>query len=228
MFSAVASGIFTYRNIDKTQNGDVGRGAVAYGQAAGLVQEIAKYDGAIANGAKSALSAFSNLAKNNKAFEYAGKVTKFAINNVNPLICVSAGIKTAKSNEKVKTGITETAALATMFAGEGLIKLKYDKVINSKAFQNVLTKAKDTKVFKPVFDYLTKHKLNGKAANVLKGLIFVGGSMGSYAIGHKLGSDIADRVKANLNIKTPSENKQNQSLEEICQEVQCKKINQIA
>ena len=225
MFNAVATGAFTVRNIDKTRNGDVGRVAVAYGQGAGLIQEGAKGGSTIL---RSIISTSSNLAKHNKAFEYAGKVTKFAVNNVNPLICVSAGIKTAMSDDKVKTGITETAALATMFAGEGLIKLKYDKVINSKAFQNVLTKAKNTKLFKPVFDYLTKHKLNGKAAYILKGLIFVGGSMGSYAIGHKFGNDIADRVKANLNIKTPSENKQNQSLEEICQEVQCKKINQIA
>lgn len=224
MFNAVATGAFTVRNIDKTRNGDVGRVAVAYGQGAGLIQEGAKGSTIL----RSIISTSSNFAKHNKAFEYAGKITKFAVNNVNPLICVSAGIKTAMSDDKVKTGITETAALATMFAGEGLIKLKYDKVINSKAFQNVLTKAKNTKLFKPVFDYLTKHKLNGKAAYILKGLIFVGGSMGSYAIGHKFGNDIADRVKANLNIKTPSENKQNQSLEEICQEVQCKKINQIA
>lgn len=224
MFNAVATGAFTVRNIDKTRNGDVGRVAVAYGQGAGLIKEGAKGSTIL----RSMISTSSNLAKHNKAFEYAGKVTKFAVNNVNPLICVSAGIKTAMSDDKVKTGITETAALATMFAGEGLIKLKYDKVINSKAFQNALKKAKNTKLFKPVFDYLTKHKLNGKAAYILKGLIFVGGSMASYAIGHKLGNDIADRVKANLNIKTPSENKQNQSLEEICQEVQCKKINQIA
>ena len=52
MFSAVASGIFAYRNADKTKNGDVGRGAVTYGQTAGLVQEVAKYDGAIANSAR--------------------------------------------------------------------------------------------------------------------------------------------------------------------------------
>ena len=41
MFSAVASGIFAARNVDKTRDGDVGRSAVALGQTAGLVQEVA-------------------------------------------------------------------------------------------------------------------------------------------------------------------------------------------
>ena len=100
MFSAVASGIFAYRNADKTKNGDIGRGAVTLGQTAGLVQEVAKYDGFAANAARSTLSVFSDLAKQNKAFEYAGKVTKFAIDNVNPLICASSVIKTAMAEEK--------------------------------------------------------------------------------------------------------------------------------
>lgn len=107
MFSAVASGIFAVRNADKTKHGEVGRSAVTLGQTAGLVQEIAKYDGLAANAARSTLSVFSDLAKQNKMFDYAGKVTKFAVNNVNPLICASGVIKTAMSDDKVGTGITE-------------------------------------------------------------------------------------------------------------------------
>ena len=41
MFSPIASGIFAYRNADKTKNGDIGRGAVTLGQTAGLLQEVA-------------------------------------------------------------------------------------------------------------------------------------------------------------------------------------------
>lgn len=201
MFSAVASGIFAYRNADKTCNGDVGRGAVTVGQTAGLVQEVAKYDGIVAKTARSALSVFSDLAEKNKAFEYAGKVTKFAVNNVNPLICVSGGIKTAMSDDKVKTGITEAAALSAMFAGEGLIKANYDKMVASQTVRNGIKYLSKSKVFKPIFEYLKKHKLEGKAAAVLKGLIFVSGSIMSYDIGHKLGEPVADRVKKNLGIK---------------------------
>lgn len=203
MFSAVASGIFAYRNADKTKNGEIGRSAVTLGQTAGLVQEVAKYDGLAANAARSTLSVFSDLAKQNKAFEYAGKVTKFAVDNVNPLICASGVIKTAMAEDKVGTGITEAAALATMFTGEGLIKLYYDKVKDSKEFKSGMKKLSDKKMIKPIFEYLEKHKLGGKAGAVVKGLIFVGASMGSYAIGQKFGEDFSDRVKASLDLKNP-------------------------
>jgi len=138
VYSAVASGIFAVRNADKTSNGEVGRSAVALGQTAGVIQEIAKYDGIAAKTARSAVSVFSDLAKQHKAFEYAGKVTQFAVNNVNPLICVSGGIKTAMSDDKVKTGITEVAALSTMFAGEEFIKNKYDKFVATQKCQNMI------------------------------------------------------------------------------------------
>ena len=162
MFSAVASGIFAYRNADKTKNGDIGRGAVTLGQTAGLVQEVAKYDGFAANAARSTLSVFSDLAKQNKAFEYAGKVTKFAIDNVNPLICASSVIKTAMAEDKVGTGITEAAALSAMFAGEGMVKMYYDKVANSNEVKSGMKKLSDKKFMKPVFEYVEKHKLGGK------------------------------------------------------------------
>ena len=202
MFSAVASGIFAYRNADKTKNGEIGRSAVTLGQTAGLLQEVAKYDGLAANAARSTLSVFSNLAKQNKMFEYAGKATQFAVNNVNPLICASGVIKTAMSDDKVGTGVTEAAALSAMFAGEGLIKQYYDKTVNSKTCNNLIEKASDKKYITPVFEYLEKHKLKGKTGAVIKGLVFVGGSMSSYAVGQNLGKDISKRVKANLGIKT--------------------------
>ena len=200
MFSAVASGIFAYRNADKTKNGDVGRGAVTYGQTAGLVQEVAKYDGAIANSARSAVSVFSDLAKQNKAFEYAGKVTQFAVNNVNPLICASGVVKTAMSDDKVKTGITETTALSAMFLGEGMIKKYYEDVASSKTVQDGIKQFSESRIGKQIFEYLEKHKLKGKVGAIIKGLTFVAGSMTSYSIGQELGNPIAHRVKANLGL----------------------------
>lgn len=212
MFSAVASGIFAYRNANKTKDGDIGRGAVTVGQTAGLIQEVAKYDGAVAKTARSAVSVFSDLAKKHKAFEYAGKATKFAVNNVNPLICVSGGIKTMMSDDKVKTGITEVAALSAMFAGEGLIKANYDKIVTSQTVRNGIKTLSNSKMLKPVFEYLKKHKLEGKAGAILKGLIFVAGSITSYEIGRRIGEPMANRIKANLNIKDkkPSSEPKNQ------------------
>lgn len=200
MFSAVASGIFAARNVDKTANGDVGRSAVALGQTAGLVQEIAKYDGIVAKGARSAVSVFSDLAKENKAFGYASKVTKFAVNNVNPLICASGAIKTLRSDDKVKTGITEAAALSTMFMAEACVKHNYGRVVNSSGFKNAVSKASKSSVLKPVFKFLEKHKWTGKAGTVLKGLVFVAASMTAYSAGQAVGNDIADSVKGGLKI----------------------------
>ena len=203
MYSAVASSFFAVRNAKKTENGEVGRSAVALGQTAGVVQEVAKYDGAVANTARSACSVFSDMAKQNKAFEYAGKFTKFAVNNVNPLICVSGGIKTLTSDDKIGTGITEAAALSAMFLGEGLTKKHYEEIINSKTCKNVTKKLSDSKILKPIAEYLKINKLNGKAGLILKGLTFVIASMSSYAIGEHFGKDIANDVKKELGIGKP-------------------------
>ena len=230
MFSAVASGIFASRNADKTRNGDIGRGAVTVGQTAGLIQEVAKYDGVVANTARSAVSVFSDLAKKNKAFEYAGKATKFAVNNVNPLICVSGGIKTAMSDDKVKTGITEVAALSAMFAGEGFIKANYDKIAASETVRNGIKTLSKSKILKPVYEYLKKHKLEGKAGSILKGLIFVAGSMTSYEIGRRIGEPIAKRVKADLGIKDKNQTSQQKVTPQTLKKQQRvqEKINQMA
>ncbi len=200
MFSPIASCIFACRNVDKTKNGDVGRSTVALGQTVGLLQEVSKYDGLAANSARSALSVFSKLANEHKAFEYAGKAVQFAADNVNPLICASGVLKTAMSDDKVGTGVTEVAALSAMFAGEGMIKKNYDKAVNSKTVKEGISKLSKTKVLKPLFEYLEKHKLKGKAGAIIKGLLFVGGSMTSYAVGQKFGEATANRVKANVKL----------------------------
>ena len=198
MFSPIASCIFACRNVDKTQDGDVGRSTVALGQTAGLVQEVSKYDGAVASTARSAVSVFSDLAKEHKAFEYAGKAVQFAADNVNPLICASGVLKTAMSDDKIETGVAEAAALSAMFAGEGMIKNNYDAAVNSKTVQDGVKTLSKTKKLKPVFEYLEKHNLKGKTGALIKGLAFVGGSMTSYAIGQKFGETTAKRVKANV------------------------------
>ncbi len=197
MFSAVASTIFAARNFDKTKNGEVGRSAVALGQTAGVIQEVAKYDTFASKTARSALSVFSELAKENKAFNVAGKVTKFAVDNINPLICVSGIIKTAKADDKLSTGITETLALTTMFAGESFVKKYYDKAVNSKSFQNFLTKASEKGLLKSLFKFIEKNKLSGKLGMIIKGLTFVSASISSYSAGEKIGKNIAQWVKDN-------------------------------
>ena len=191
MFSPVASTIFTFRNWDKTENGEIGRAPVFIGQAAGVLAEVAKYDNAIAVGAKNVLSVFGELAEESKALKYAGKFAKFASNNVNPLIAVSGGVKVLMSEDKQSTAITETAALAAMFGGEGVIKKNYDKIANSDVVQNGLK----SKYLKPIVDFLERKKIGGATGSVIKGLLFVAGSMASYEVGHKVGDCVAKEVK---------------------------------
>lgn len=195
MYSALASTIFAVRNYDKAANGDIGRGAVAAAQAVGVAQEVAK--------SNKAVSVFSDLSKHSKAFGHVAKVAKFAADNVNPLICVSAGIKTAMSDDKVKTGITEATALTAMFTGEALMKANYGKIIKSTAFRNTLAKAAKSKFLKPIFKYVNNHKLQGKIGTILKAVTFIAASMTAYSIGQKYGDQLSDRVKANWNINTP-------------------------
>ena len=197
MYSVAASSFFALRNVDKTKNqeGEIGRSAVAIGQAAGVMQEIAKLDGAVANTARSALSVFSDLAKENRAFKYAGKVTQFAVNNVNPLICVSGVIKTALSDDKIQTGVTEACALASMFVWEESTKKYYNNIIQSERCQNLLKSASENKIFKPLFSFIEKHKLQGKAGALIKAVTFIGASMTGYSIGEKYGGDLAGKVK---------------------------------
>ena len=195
MFSPIASTIFTYRNFDKTEKGEIGRAPVFIGQAAGVLSEVAKYDNAIAVGAKNALSVFGDLAQGNKALDYAGKFAKFASENVNPLIAVSGGIKVLMSDDKQSTAIKEAAALSAMFAGEGLVKNYYDKLANSNAVQSALKSASNKKFIKPVVEFLAKKKWGGAVGAIFKGLLFVAASMSSYEIGHLAGDKIAKKVK---------------------------------
>ena len=148
-------------------------------------------------------------AQSQTLLEYAGKATQFAINNVNPLICASGVVKTAMSDDKVKTGITEAAALSAMFLGEGIIKRHYDNVTSSKTVQDGIKKLSESRLGKPIFEYLEKHKLTGKAGAIVKGLTFVAGSMTSYSIGQELGEPIANRAKANLGLSEKKSKKIN-------------------
>ncbi len=197
MYSVAASSFFALRNVDKTKNkeGEIGRSAVAVGQTVGVLQEIAKLDGAVAKTARSALSVFSDLAKESSTFKYAGKVTQFAVNNVNPLICVSGVIKTALSDDKVQTGVTEACALGSMFVWEESTKAYYKDIINSEKCKNLIKNASENKLFKPLFSFIEKHKLQGKAGALVKALTFVTASITGYTIGENYGKDLAGKVK---------------------------------
>lgn len=201
----IPSGIFCYRNIkkatDDSENGEKSRSTVAFAQGAKLVEAVTKYNDETAKTAKSALSVFDKYAKQYKAVDYAGKAVNWATHNVNPLICMSSGVKVLTSDDKVHTGITQLGALSGMFLGEGLIKLHKDKIINEENVTNIVKKLQNTKGLKTVCENLLKSGNCGKAASIIKGLLFVGGSITSYSIGEKIGKNTADRICADAGIK---------------------------
>lgn len=186
MFSPVASGIFAFRNIGKTENGEIGRAPVAVGQVAGVLKEIGKYDKTIAMGTKNAVQILQDVAGDSKALKYAGKTVEFLSNNINPLICASSVVKVAMSDDKEKTFKEELGSLGFMFAGEHLISKNYEKLATSKTVQNTLEKMSKSGVFKPMFESITKHKWGGKIGAIIKGLTFVTVSIGSSCVGLEL------------------------------------------
>ena len=182
MSNAVSSLIFACRNVNKTENGEIGRAPVAAAQSINVLNQVSKYNKAIAQGTDAAVSVFENLAKKSKPVDYAVKGVKWATKNVNPLICVSGGIKVAMSDDKTSTAIKEVAALSTMFAGEGIAKKALPKLIE-------------------------KLPVGSKAGAIIQGLLFVGASIAFNSADEKLGRNIADQVNLNW-VQEPAKIKQ--------------------
>lgn len=210
MSNVVSSTIFAVRNVDKFENGDIGRLPVAGAQAINVFDKILHYNARLAKSADSAISAFNALAEHNKFIDYTGKAVKWATKNVNPLICASGGLKVAMSDDKPKATVVETASLATMFAGERLMKSALlDAVFDSKAANSAVKYLKDAKLSKPWMEVLSKHNAGGKLGTIARGVLFVGGSIASYAAGQKIGEDMYSGLQAsfgkkdeNINLKT--------------------------
>ncbi len=230
MFSPVASTIFAYRNAEKTKNGDVGRSVVTVGQCTGVIQEISKYDNIFSASARSALKALESFAADNKLAGYAGKALQFTADNVNPLICASGVLKVAMSDDKVHDGITETAALSGMFLGEGLMKLHFNDVFSESAFKRAATKVQNKSALKWIAETVLNSKHTGKAASILKGILFVCGSMGSYAAAREVGEFYAGDIMQKLGIERKNKPEDNEKPENIAEktENQSKDLDQKA
>lgn len=191
MYSGVATGIFAVRNADKTMNDNIGRLPVTIGQSASLIKAGAQYseDSAkiiktiqninntdkvfnnlskIANYTskkiKTILNTLDDVAKSDKVFNGLSKAVKFASDNVNPLIVASSGLNVALADkeDRKKVLIAESGSIAGMFIGEGWMKKNLD---------GVLTKLPISKKWRPI----------------VKGILFVGGSIGSSTIGENIG-----------------------------------------
>ena len=184
---------------------------VAAGQSAKVVEGAAN----IAKESKTLLAvkvmehekALQSFLESEKLANGAGKVLRFTMNNINPLIGVTEGVKVLLADDKERAAITGGCAFGGMLLGEaaaknflGLAKTNYKngkyevtprEAIYKKIFKeewiNTVRDFCKTKTFmnKHIFKYLPK---------VGGGMLFAGSSIGSWYFGGKGGEYIADKV----------------------------------
>lgn len=175
----VRSALFGVRNVDKTQQGHIGKCAVAGGQIRNAVVEARKYDGVVGKTANTAIEAFRTLSREEKVFEYAGKALKLAGDYVNPLICVSAGIDVLMSDDKEKAFVENSFGLAGMFAVESMMKKHLDKIVKIKGIDTIAEQ---------VTKFASQFKYGKHLPAVAHGGAFVIGSCLAYAVSQKFGN----------------------------------------
>ena len=176
MTNVFASAIFSVRNANKAEHGDIGRAPVAIGQSKNVLNSVVKYDNAIGKTTKSAVTAIKTAGANSSVFEYAAKGVNFASKHVNSLICVSAGVKVYQSEDKVRTGVEQAGALTSMFAVERAMKDHGHMIKEIKGVDKVIEK---------VMKFSQSNKKFKALPAILKGIGFVAGSMTGYFMGEK-------------------------------------------
>ncbi len=233
MTNAFASAIFCARNVDKTKHGEIGRSAVALGQAKRVVDSIMKIDGKIGRGATKAVETVINFSNKSKALQAVGQGINYASNHINPLICVSSGIKVAISDDKKKTLINETGAISGMLLTEKLAKKVLGEIFDSKTVTQFCEngmKAAQTKGYKNI------GKLIKASPAIVKGGLFVLASISGYGMGLKLAKKISSKQKTekdeNIFAKAPQseqkvQNKAPEKIEKVAEkeEVTPKKVD---
>lgn len=176
-FSPVATYAFVGTNYNKVANGDWTRYPVLSGQcinaAESTAQTIAKESSIFANAYDKAATGLSNLAKSDKFFNGVSKTVKFLKKNINPLIVASGVTKVAlaKKEDREKTLYSEGGMITGMFLGEGWMKGHLDKVV------------------------LSKLPVSKKWMPVVKGTLFVAGSLTASTIGQKIGKFLFGKVE---------------------------------
>lgn len=182
----IRSTCFGIRNIDKTQQGHVGKAAVASGQIRNAIVEARKYDGFVGKTANTAVEVVKGFFKNEKVLAYAGKALNFAGDYVNPLICVSAGIDVALSDDKEKAFVENSMGLGVMFGVETLMKKHLDSVVKIKGIDTIAEK---------VMKFASTARGGKYIPAIAHGGAFVVGSCLAYAAGQNFGDVLLGKDK---------------------------------
>lgn len=151
-----------------------------------------------------AADAIRGLSQSNKLLNGVGKIINFTADNINPIICLTSGVKVLGSDDKVDAAARESLALGTMFGSEALAKeilgLSRKKNVNGKKQTVVGDGLYKKNLFlkeqsEAIKDFCETKKLFNKYSlkmlpGVAKGLLFVSASI----MGYQLGSVIADAI----------------------------------
>ncbi len=152
--------------------------------------------------------ALEELLKADKAMETIGKVTRFTMNHINPLIGATETIKVMYADNKEEAALTGGMAFGGMLAGEtaaknflGLSKTNYKngkyEITPREALYKKLPfySEQSEKAVKDLCETTTffgKHIFK-HAPKIVKGGLFAGASIGSFALGDKAGQLIYDK-----------------------------------
>ncbi len=139
----------------------------------------------------------------NKFLKGVGKVINFTADNINPIICVTSGIKVLGSEDKVDTTAREILNLSCMFGAESLAKnfvgLPYSTKENNKRVilkrEGSYKKLFTTKQLDAIQDLCATKKCLKYLPGVAKGLFFVGASIGGYKLGEFIGDKLLGKQK---------------------------------
>lgn len=154
-------------------------------------------------GAGSAMENIKALSKTNKFLNGAGKIINYTADHINPIICLTSGIKVLSADNKVDEAARETLALSTMFGAEALAKRfvgmpftkKIDGVAKTFEREGLYKKLLSEKQNQALQDLIkTKHSMK-YISGATKGLLFVGASIAGYQLGNFIADSILGKRK---------------------------------
>lgn len=202
----------------------VGQGAKVLEGAANIAKE-SKNSSLVANVIEKE-KALEEFLKADKAMETIGKVTRFTMNNINPLIGATETIKVLYADNKEEAALTGGLAFGGMIVGEnaaknllGLAKTKYKngkyEITPREALYKKLPFYKEESE-KAIKDYCNTKTFMGKhifkhAPKAAKGALFAATSIGSYALGNNVGHKIYENFSQAQNAKEAPVNSLNQN-----------------
>lgn len=156
-------------------------------------------DNSFAEVAQSASDKIKKVSDSNKLVKGFGKVVNTTANYINPVIIGTGALKVAGSDDKWDAAARETLALGTMFGVEKATKVFVGMPITEKDASGKSVVKKQDGLYKKLFkekqikaakDFCETKKFMKYVPGGVKGLLFVGGSIGGY----KLGEEIANAI----------------------------------